>query len=99
MKKKKTQLEEYYNKAKRDFIKEDLLESYKSILRGDDIKIIIRLHKKTIDKMLLKGKNKNKYKTLVLLEHYRNTKNKTLALIHLTNTLNNKSLFRSFLTD
>ena len=99
MKKKKTQLEEYYNKAKRDFIKEDLLESYKSILRGDDIKIIIRLHKKTIDKMVLKGKNKNKYKTLVLLEHYRNTKNKTLALIHLTNTLNNKSLFRSFLTD
>lgn len=99
MKKNNSQLEELTIKLKRDYIKENLLEAYKNILNGSDIKAIIKGHKKVIDSMVLKGKNKNKYKTLKYLEQYRDTYNKDLALANLTNALNNKSLFRYFLSD
>ena len=42
--------------------------------------------------MELKGKNKNKYKTIKLLVHYKNTKNKEAALTNLMSALNNKGL-------
>jgi hypothetical protein len=92
MNQKNTRMSEYYNKLKRDYIKENLIESYKRLVKGENINLIIRQHKKLINQMELNGKNKNKYKTINLLTHYKNTSDKTLALITLTNALNNKGL-------
>ena len=88
MKYRNTQQYEYVNKLKRDYIKEHLFECYRKLCKGEDIDNLIKSHKKIICDMELIGKNKNKYKTVNCLEHYRNTKNKICAMMILTNTLN-----------
>jgi len=86
MKYRSTQNYEYINKIKRDIIKEHLVECYKKLCDKEDINVLIRQHKRFINLMELNG-NKNKYKTLSYLEHYRNTKNKSDAMVLLTNSL------------
>ena len=90
MKFKDTQEKAYINDIKRQHIREDLLLCYKKLQKEDDINGLIKRHKRLINSLELKGKNK-KYKTLTYLEHYRNTENKTTALMILTSTLNNMS--------
>lgn len=90
MKYRNTQEYEFINKNKRDLIKEHLLECYQKICNGkndSNIDVLIRHHRKVITSMALNGKNKNKYKTIQYLEHYKNTKNKAVALNILTNTI------------
>jgi len=97
-----TQTYEFINKNKRDYIKEHLLECYTKILteynsssrENSSIESFIRSHKRLINIMDLNcyGKNKNKYKTLTYLQHYRNTKNKAIAISIFTNTMNKLGL-------
>ena len=88
-----TQFSEYVNKNKRIYIKAHLLECYHRLQNGENIHAIITSHKKIINSMELRGKNKNNFKTLTYLEHYKNTKNKVSANMILTNTLNNMNCF------
>tara|TARA_B100001057_G_C22259417_1_gene722605 strand:- start:152 stop:436 length:285 start_codon:yes stop_codon:yes gene_type:complete len=88
-----TQFSEYVNKNKRIYIKAHLLECYDKLQKGENIDAIIRSHKNIINSIELIGKNKNNFKTLTYLQHYRNTKNKVIANMVLTNTLNNMRCF------
>ena len=104
MRSKNLQEAESYKRDQRDFINQDLLEAYNRLVAGNklatndkDIKQIIKGHAKTINRTNLVGKGK--YKTLILLEHYKNTQNKETALAILTGALNNKGLFDYFLSD
>lgn len=88
MKYRNTQMYEYDNKLKRDYIKEHLLKCYDKLYKGENVDGLIRVHRCVINEMELPGNNrKKKYKTLTYLEHYRNTEDKTLAMAVLTNTL------------
>ena len=87
----------FFIQNKWDNIKAHLLLSYNKILKGENTICVIRAHRKFINGMDVQGKNKNKCKTIVILEHYKNTekKNKALATMILANTLNNMAIFRS----
>ena len=85
---------EYMRQIKLDRINLDLLDCYNKLIAGENIDILIRLHKKFINKMKMNGKNKNKYKTMDFLIHYRNTRDKITAIRLLTCCLNNRGLFK-----
>ena len=99
LKTRRSQEDEYVRKIKVDEINIDLLNCYNKLLKGENINLLIRDHTKLITKMEFIGKNKNKYKSLNILQHYKNTKNKSLAIMVLANTLNNQSLFDKFLSE
>ena len=61
-----------------------------------DYLLKLKKYKKTCLEMII---SKNKYRTLTLLQHYRNTRNKSAALVLLTNSLNNRRIFSMFLSD
>jgi hypothetical protein len=84
-----TRQKEYINYNKHQYIREDLVNCYQKLCKGEDINNIIKCHRKVITSMELTGKNKNKYKTICYLEQYKNTKNKAAAIMVLTNTLSN----------
>jgi hypothetical protein len=89
---------EFIRERKSDMINEHLLECYNRLIKKEDINLLIRLHKKFITKMQMNGKNKNKYKTIDYLVHYRNTinknrKNEEMALRILMCCLNNRGIF------
>jgi hypothetical protein len=86
---------------KTEMINEHLVECYNRLLKEEDINLLIRLHRNFINKMMINGKAKNKYKTLDFLIHYRNTikdgkneKNKKTALRILMCCLNNRDGFK-----
>lgn len=87
-----TREREYNNKNKRDAIYHNLRNSYDRIVNKESIDLIIRDHKRLINSLDIKGKPKNKFKTLILLEVYKNTKDKAHALICFSNYLNNLKL-------
>lgn len=84
-------------KYKRELINKDLLRCYQQLVKDEDVTLLIRTHKKFINRLELVGNKK--LPTLHLLEHYKNTENKALALSILTNSLNNKGLFSKFLSE
>lgn len=92
-----TRCKEYIIRCKHDQINQNLLDCYQHILEKQNIDGLIRSHKACIHRVGLIGKNK--YKTLRLLEHYKNTTNKSLALATLTNSLCNHGLFFMFLSE
>ncbi len=75
-----------------DQINQHLLDCYQCILEKQNIDGLIRSHKTCIHNAGLMSKNR--YKTLILLKHYKNTSDKSLALATLTNTLCNRGLFK-----
>ena len=90
---------EYIRQIKLEMIDEHLLECYNRLLKEENINLLIRLHRNFINKMIINGKAKNKYKTIDCLIHYRNTINKNMknektALKILTCCLNNRGLFK-----
>ncbi len=95
-----SQTAEYNYQCQRDIIKQDFLNIYKQIERGNmdkEVSTLIKQHRRLINKYNLGGKHR--YENIVLLETYKNTKNRALAFANLTNTLNNRGLFSYFLTD
>ena len=86
-----TRMREYINYCKRQYIKDHLFDCYQKICKGENndtaVNVLIRHHRKVINSMELKGKNKNNYKTIQYLEHYKNTKNKVAALNILTTSI------------
>lgn len=82
-------------KLDKESINEDLLECYnllnKKNLTIEDIDCIIRRHRRFINSTSIYGKNK--YSTLNLLIHFRNTEDKSLAMGTLTSSLNKKGIF------
>lgn len=83
---------EDYNKNKRLVIYNHLLDCYERILKKQSIDLIIRDHKRLILNLDIKGKHKNKFKTLLQLTVYKNSKDKTHALSCFLNYLNNLKL-------
>ena len=77
---------------KRELIYKDLYESYQKIEKKENIDNIIEHHKKFINNLEIKGKNKSKFKTLLQLIVYKNSKDKLHAFSCLTNYLNNFKL-------
>ena len=77
-------------KYKRELINKDLLRCYQQLVKDEDVTLLIRTHKKFINRLELVGNKK--LPTLHLLEHYKNTENKALALSILTNSLNNNMI-------
>lgn len=92
-----TQKKDFIRQCKKEYIDRDLLECYNRIVENQNVSTIVRSHKACIHRTNLLGKNK--YKTLRLLEHYKNSKNKRVALANLTSSLNNRGLFSMFLSD
>ena len=86
-----TRKKESVRQRKCDQINQHLLDCYQRIIEKQNINGLIRSHKACIHRAGLIGKNK--YKTLILLKHYKNTSDKSLALATLTNTLCNRGLF------
>jgi hypothetical protein len=86
-----TQNKELDNNFKRAVINNDLLACYQKLIEKQNINAIIKSHKSCINKMQLHGKNK--YNTLTLLQHYKNTNNKRNAFYILTCSLNNRGVF------
>ena len=84
------QIKEDNNKNSILSIKNHLCECYKMILYGEKIASVINKHKIFINKFNLHGKNK--YKTLQLLYHFKNTRNKAIAINTLLLSLNNLNL-------
>ena len=85
---------EYKRQIKLNKINENLLDCYNKLVAGENIDILIRLHKKFINKMQMNGKNKNKYKTIDFFIHYKDTKDKRTAMRLLTCCLNNRGIFK-----
>ena len=83
------QINELNRKYKREDINDDLFKCYQKICKGDNIDQVIKSHKKFINGIGLPGKKNNVYKTVTLLEHYRNTRNNTMATMVLSNSVNN----------
>lgn len=92
-----TRRKDYIIRCKHQQINQNLLDCYNRILEKQNINGLIRLHKTCIHRTNLLGKNK--YNTLKLLEHYKNTADKSLALATLTNALCNRGIFLMFLSD
>ena len=92
-----TQNKDYIRQLKSDVINRDLLDCYNRIIEKQNIDAIIQSHKRCIHRAGIISKNK--YRTLTLLQHYRNTQNKSAALVLLTNSLNNRRIFSMFLSD
>ena len=86
------QINEDNIKNYRLLIRNNLCECYEMILSGEKITSVINKHKIFINKFNLRGKNK--YKTLTLLQHYKNTKNKHIAINTLLLSLNNLDLLK-----
>ncbi len=61
-----TRQNEYINYSKRLYIRENLINCYQKICKGEDINNIIKLHKKVITSMQLTGKNKINIKQLTI---------------------------------
>ena len=85
---------EYMRQIKLDKINQNLLDCYNKLVAGENVDILIRSHKKFINKMQMNGKNKNKYKTVNFFIHYKDTKDKTTAMRLLTCCLNNRGIFK-----
>ena len=51
-------------RRKTEMINEHLVECYNRLLKEEDINLLIRLHRNFINKMMLNGNAKNKYKTI-----------------------------------
>ena len=82
------------NKTKRELIKDDLLECFEKIIKGEKIENIIKNHKKYINSLKLLGKKK--YKSVGILEFYKNSYEKDLnkAYSNLLCYLNNNNLLK-----
>jgi hypothetical protein len=85
-------------KYKRELISQDLLRCYQQIIKGESVVHLIRAHKKLINKLAVMGHH-NKYPSVNILTHYKNTADKVYALSVFTNYLNNKRLFSKFLSE
>ena len=85
-------------KYKRELIAKNLLRCYQQIIKGDAVTHLIRAHMKFINQLDVLGHH-NKYSSVDILTHYKNTANKPQALSTLTNSLNNKGLFSKFLSE
>ena len=81
-------------KYKRELIAKDLLRCYQQIIKGDAVTHLIRAHMKFINQLNVLGHH-NKYSSVDILVHYKNTADKPQALSTLINSLNNKGLFSS----
>ncbi len=88
------QKREYVRSCKKELIDRDLLDCYNRLVEKHNPEYVIRSHKACINRMDIYGKNK--YKTLQLLEHYKNTEDKTAALSILACSLNNRGLFSKY---
>ena len=95
MKKKYNYFYEEDNKVKRQLIKEDLLECFQKIIKGEKIENIIKKHKKYINNLNLLGKKQ--YKSLGILEFYKNSyeKQPNQAYTNLLCYLNNNNLLKN----
>tara|TARA_Y100001980_G_C14327682_1_gene146152 strand:- start:156 stop:446 length:291 start_codon:yes stop_codon:yes gene_type:complete len=77
------------DKFKRDMIKKDLFECFLKLEKEATVIPLIKQHKKLINSLELKGKKKNKYKTLQYLIDYKNSKDKVHLLSCFFNMFNN----------
>jgi hypothetical protein len=91
------QKREYFLSQKKELIDRDLLDCYNRLMEKQNPESVIRSHKLCINRMDIHGRNK--YKTLRLLEHYRNTEDKSIALSVLTSSLNSLGIFSMFSSD
>ena len=87
-----TREREYYNKNKKEAIFKHLQDCYHRIENRESIDLIIKDHKRLINSLEIKGKNKSKYKTLIQLQVYKNSKDKSHAFSCFSNYLNNLKL-------
>lgn len=87
-----TRLRESLNSNKREAIYNHLRECYYRIEEKDSIDLIIRDHKRLINSLDVKGHSKNKFKTLLQLNAYKNSKDKIHALTCFSNYLNHLKL-------
>ena len=77
------------DKLKRDFIKKDLFDCFLKLEKEANVVPLIKQHKRLINSLELKGKQKNKYKTLQYLIDYKNSKDKVHVLSCFFNMFNN----------
>lgn len=87
-----SRLHENLEMYKRELIYNDLYQCYLKIERKENIDIIVKQHRKFINNLQVKGTNKSKFKTLLQLIVYKNSKDKSHAFSCLTNYLNNLKL-------
>ena len=92
-----TQKKDYIRQLKVEVINRNLLDCYNRIIEKQDIDAVIKSHKSCINRIGIISKNK--YRTLTLLQHYKNTRNKSRAFALLTNSLNNRRIFSMFSSD
>lgn len=94
MKKKYNYFYEDDNKIKRELIKDDLVECFEKIINGEKIENVIKNHKKYINNLKLSGKKQ--YKSLGILEFYKNSYEKQpyKAYMNLLCYLNNNNLLK-----
>ena len=76
-------------KMKKLMVRENLHECYAKLMQKENIDTIMKQHKRYICSLQIDGKNKNIFKTMKVLEHYKNTRNKSIALSVLESTLCN----------
>lgn len=95
-----TQLQASILKDKHFLLNQHLLECYEIISKSYEkankvenynIYAMIRNHRALISRLQIKGKKK--FKTLLILQNFANTREKSIGMAVLTNTLNNKKLF------
>ena len=73
------QKNEYVRSQKKELIDQDLLDCYNRLVEKQNPEYVIRSHKACINRMDIDGRNK--YKTLQLLEHYRDTQDKSCCTL------------------
>lgn len=91
---------EYLRSCKHDMIDQHLLDCYNEIASGckdSELNANIKTHKRLIHQLNMSGKNK--YKTLLLLEQYRNSRDRVHGHALLMCTLNNRGLFSKVLSE
>jgi hypothetical protein len=76
-------------KMKKLMVRENLHECYFKVKNNENIDTIIEQHKRFINSLQINGKPENIYKTIKVLEHYKNTQNKSIAFSVLESTLCN----------
>ena len=76
-------------KMKKLMVRENLHECYAKVMKKESIDTIMKQHKGLIIALQIHGKPKNIFKTMKVLEHYKNTRNKSIALSVLESTLCN----------
>ena len=76
-------------KMKKLMVRENLHECYVKVKNNENIDTIIKQHKRFINLLQINGKPKNIYKTIKVLEHFKNTQNKSIAFSVFESTLCN----------